>query len=202
MLLLALATSLVMADPPARVGRLAHLENQVSFRVDRSTERGAATINWPISSGAILDTDWRGRAEVWIGSSAFRLAGNSELEFVQVDDQQINLKVSVGSLAISIMDNDQLNELSVTTPEGTTVRFPRLAEIPDTVVLPLSVSVAALVVTTRSPAISGNVREVASGVQPPGAFQMPLAPPLHVNVSGVWAKETPTVRKVAAATSH
>ena len=42
----------------------------------------------------------------------------------------------------------------------------------------------------------------ASGVQPPGAFQMPLAPPLHVNVSGVWAKETPTVRKVAAATSH
>jgi len=122
MLLLALATSLVMADPPARVGRLAHLENQVSFRVDRSTERGAATINWPISSGAILDTDWRGRAEVWIGSSAFRLAGNSELEFVQVDDQQINLKVSVGSLAISIMDNDQLNELSVTTPEGI-VRF-------------------------------------------------------------------------------
>ena len=121
-LLLALATSLVMADPPARVGRLAHLENQVSFRVDRSTERGAATINWPISSGAILDTDWRGRAEVWIGSSAFRLAGNSELEFVQVDDQQINLNVSVGSLAISIMDNDQLNELSVTTPEGI-VRF-------------------------------------------------------------------------------
>ncbi|MDP3635803.1 MAG: hypothetical protein Q8R51_00285, partial [Azonexus sp.] len=82
--LLTLLPTLALADPPGRVGRLAHIENEVNFRVDRSpheeplggnTERSAASVNWPISSGAILDTDWRGRAEVWIGSTAYRIAG-------------------------------------------------------------------------------------------------------------------------------
>lgn len=122
MLLLALSPSLAQADPPARIGRLAHLENGVNFRVDRSSERAPATVNWPISSGAILDTEWRGRAEVWIGSTAYRVAGNSEVEFVQVDDQRISVTVSVGSLNVSIMDRDQLDDLSVSTPEGI-VRF-------------------------------------------------------------------------------
>jgi len=122
LMLLTLLPSLALADPPARVGRLAHLENGVNFRVDRSTERAPATLNWPISNGAILDTEWRGRAEVWIGSSAYRVAGNSEVEFVQVDDQRISINVSVGSLSVSIMDRDQLDELSVSTPEGI-IRF-------------------------------------------------------------------------------
>jgi len=122
MLLLTLLPSLALADPPARVGRLAHLENGVNFRVDRSTERAPAALNWPISSGAILDTEWRGRAEVWIGSTAYRVSGNSEVEFVQVDDQRISVNVSVGSLSVSIMDRDQLDELIVSTPEGI-VRF-------------------------------------------------------------------------------
>lgn len=122
LMLLTLLPSLALADPPARVGRLAHLENGVNFRVDRSTERAPAALNWPISSGAILDTEWRGRAEVWIGSTAYRVAGNSEVEFVQVDDQRISVNVSVGSLSLSIMDRDQLDDLSVSTPEGI-VRF-------------------------------------------------------------------------------
>lgn len=112
------ALAQAQADPPAQVGRLAYIENDVNFRVDRSSERDAATINWPISSGAMLDTDWRGRAEVWIGSSAFRVAGNSEVEFAQVDDQQITVNVSIGSLTVSIMDREQADNLSVMTPEG------------------------------------------------------------------------------------
>lgn len=119
-ILLTLLPALAQAqsDPPARVGRLAYIENGVNFRVDRSSERDAASINWPISSGAMLDTDWSGRAEVWIGSSAFRVAGNSEVEFAQVDDQQITVNLSVGSLAVSIMDREQADNLSVMTPEG------------------------------------------------------------------------------------
>jgi hypothetical protein len=121
-MLLSLLPTLALADLPARVGRLADIENGVNFRVDRSSESGPASLNWPISSGALLDTEWRGRAEVWIGSSAYRVAGNSEVEFVQVDDQQIIIDVVRGSLAVSIMDRDQAADLKVTTPEGQ-VRF-------------------------------------------------------------------------------
>ncbi|PKO88613.1 MAG: hypothetical protein CVU16_13590 [Betaproteobacteria bacterium HGW-Betaproteobacteria-10] len=114
--------ALAQADPPARVGRLAVIENAVNFRVDRNTERDAASLNWPISSGAILDTDWRGRAEVWIGSTAYRIAGNSEIEFSQLDDARIVINVTVGSLAVSIMDADQIKDLTVITRDGN-VRF-------------------------------------------------------------------------------
>lgn len=121
-MLLSLLPALALADLPARVGRLADIENGVDFRVDRSSEPAPASLNWPISSGAIIDTEWLGRAEVWIGSSAYRVAGNSEVEFVQVDDQQIIIDVARGSLAVSIMDRDQATDLTVTTPEGQ-VRF-------------------------------------------------------------------------------
>ncbi|UCV03609.1 DUF6600 domain-containing protein [Dechloromonas denitrificans] len=121
-LVLALSSGAALADPPARVGRLAYLENGVDLAVNRDEQGAPATLNWPISSGAILDTDRRGRAEVWVASSAFRLAGNSRVEFVLVDDRQVTLDVTEGSLAVSILDRDQVNDVTVHTPDGS-IRF-------------------------------------------------------------------------------
>jgi hypothetical protein len=125
MLSLAMAVTLpVMAqsDPPARVGRLAHIENQVDFRVDRNEQAAPATLNWPVSSGAVLETGQRGRAEVWIGSTAYRLGDDSQIEFSVVDDARVDVRLNGGSLAISVLDRDQVNDLVVTTPDGY-VRF-------------------------------------------------------------------------------
>ncbi len=124
-ILIALAISqpaLAQSDPPARVGRLAHIENELIFRVDRSDAGSPATLNWPISSGAILESGGRGRAEIWIGSTAFRLGDDSQLEFPVVDDQRIDVNLNGGSLAISILDRDQLDDLVVVTPDGQ-IRF-------------------------------------------------------------------------------
>ncbi|WP_310493292.1 DUF6600 domain-containing protein [Dechloromonas sp.] len=126
-ILLALTMALALpamaqSDPPARVGRLAHIENQVDFRVDRNDQGGPATLNWPISSGAVLETGQRGRAEVWIGSTAYRLADDSEVEFPVVDDARVDVRVSGGSLAVSILDRDQVDDVVIATPDGN-VRF-------------------------------------------------------------------------------
>ncbi|MDP3538305.1 MAG: hypothetical protein Q8S26_06325 [Azonexus sp.] len=121
-LLLAVLPGLVLADPPARVGRLSYIENGVNFAVDRSNQGEPATVNWPISSGAVLDTDRRGRAEIWVGSTAYRLAGNSRAEFAIVDDRQVTLQLNEGSLAVSILDSDQADDVTVHTPDGS-VRF-------------------------------------------------------------------------------
>ena len=120
--LLALVPALVLADPPARVGRLALIENGVDFRADRDAEATSAALNWPISSGAVLETDRRGRAEVWIGSTAYRLASNSRTEFAIVDDRQVTLQVDDGSLAVSILDRDQVDDVTIHTPDGS-IRF-------------------------------------------------------------------------------
>lgn len=117
-LLALLGASLAQADPPARIGRLSLIENGVTFRVDRDDQGGPASINWPISSGAILATERRGRAEVWIGSTAYRLASNSQLAFPLVNDRQVNVELISGSLTVSILDRDQSDDVTVMTPEG------------------------------------------------------------------------------------
>lgn len=108
----------VLADPPARVGRLAVVENSVDFRVDRSTPPGPAAINWPISSGAVISTGRRGLAEIWIASTAYRVDGDSEVEFAVVDDEQVTVNLDQGSLALTIVESDQASDLTVRTPEG------------------------------------------------------------------------------------
>lgn len=114
--------AMAQSDPPARVGRLAYIENQVDFRVDRNDQGGPATLNWPLTSGAQLETGPRGRAEVWIGSTAYRLADNSQIEFPVVDDARVDVRVNGGSLAVSILDRDQVDGVVIATPDGN-VRF-------------------------------------------------------------------------------
>lgn len=117
-LLALLAASWALADPPARVGRLSVAENGVNLRVDRDDEGGPASVNWPISSGAMLETERRGRTEIWVGSTAFRLSGNSQLSFPTIDDRRVGARMEGGSLAVSILEHDQTGEISVETPEG------------------------------------------------------------------------------------
>jgi hypothetical protein len=121
-LLLAALPAVAQEDPPARVGRLALFENEVFFRADRSIQAEPATLNWPVSSGAVLETGRRGRAEVWVGSTAYRLGDDSQVEFTVVDDARVDVRVDDGSLAISILDRDQVDDVVVATPEGR-IRF-------------------------------------------------------------------------------
>jgi FecR protein len=117
-----LTPALAESDPPARVGRLSLAEGDVTFRADRQDPGNPAVVNWPVSSGAILDTGGRSRAEVWIGSTAYRLAGKSRTEFVAVDDRRVNLQLATGTLAVTIRDRNQADDLDIETPEGR-VRF-------------------------------------------------------------------------------
>lgn len=125
LLLLAFALAAATAwaqDPPARVGRLAHIENDVQFSVDRNQRSEPASINWPISSGAVIETGQRGRAEAWIGSTAYRLNERSRIEFTTVDDRRVDVRLDGGTLAVSILDRDQAGDIAVATPDGI-VRF-------------------------------------------------------------------------------
>lgn len=117
-----LAPAVALADPPARVGRLAYLEDSVWFATGRDEALQPATANWPISSGAVVHTGERGRAEIWIGSTALRLADNTQVDFARVDDQQVALNLAAGSLAVSIMESEQAADLVLSLP-GADLRF-------------------------------------------------------------------------------
>ncbi len=121
-LLLVALPALAQSDPPSRVGRLSHLEGEVRFQIDPRDEGGPATMNWPVSSGAVLSTGRPGRAEVWIGSTAYRLKSNSEVAFPVVDDHRVDIRLSGGSLAVSVLDREQADDVEIETPDGI-VRF-------------------------------------------------------------------------------
>src|SRR5262245_39904292 len=105
-------------DPPARVGRLSLIEGQVTLRVVASGESMPAALNWPITGGAAISTEPGARAEVRIGSIAIRLDGATDLEFVEVDDETIRLRLEQGAVAVRVRDRESAKGLELGTPDA------------------------------------------------------------------------------------
>jgi len=105
-LLLGLTTA--QADPSARVGRLSLIEGEVTVRDTRTGESEAATANWPVTSGTAIATARGARAEVRIGSTAVRLDGATDLEFVQLDDEASLLRLRQGTVSVRVRDASEV----------------------------------------------------------------------------------------------
>src|SRR6266851_2712837 len=105
-------------DPPSRVGRLSYLSGSVSFRPGDVDDWTDATINYPLHNGDHLWTDNDARAEITVGSSAFRLAPQSAFGFLALDDRAVQVRLSQGSLDVRVRDLDENESLEIDTPSG------------------------------------------------------------------------------------
>src|SRR5215813_2283806 len=76
-------------DPPSRVVRLNYLQGQVSFRPGSVDEWTAATLNYPIYNGDHLWADTGSQAELHIGSTAIRMASETALAVLNLDDRMV-----------------------------------------------------------------------------------------------------------------
>src|SRR5438552_2167571 len=111
-------------DPPSRVGRLSYLSGSVSFRPGDMDDWAAATINYPLHNGDHLWTDDDARAEITVGSSAFRLAPQSAFGFLALDDRTVQVRLAQGSLNVRVRDLGENESLEIDTPSGA-VSLPR-----------------------------------------------------------------------------
>jgi hypothetical protein len=98
--LLASASAIANTDPSTRVGRLSYLQGSVSFYGDRSEGWKPARMNYPVTSENSIWTEGPGRAEVRIGASAFRLADDTILDFVRLQDDYTQAYLQRGSLNV------------------------------------------------------------------------------------------------------
>ncbi|HEX9506035.1 MAG TPA: DUF6600 domain-containing protein, partial [Acidimicrobiia bacterium] len=105
-------------DPPSRVGRLSYLSGSVSFRPGDVDDWTDATINYPLHNGDHLWTDNGARAEITVGSSAFRLAPQSAFGFLALDDRTVQVRLSQGSLNVRVRDLGENESLEIDTPSG------------------------------------------------------------------------------------
>lgn len=109
-------------DPPARVAWLGLAEGDVSFApadADGSGEPGdwqAALLNRPLVAGDRLWSGARARTELHIGSTAVRMAPETGLDFVALDDSRIQLRLVQGTLQLRVRTLFDGQRLEIDTP--------------------------------------------------------------------------------------
>lgn len=117
----ALAAAAAMAqpgDPPARVGRLNYLNGPVSFRPGSVDDWAAATLNYPLTTGDHLWTDAGAQAEIHIGSTAVRMAPQTAISFLNLDDQMAQISLTGGDLDVHIRYLGENESVEVDTPNA------------------------------------------------------------------------------------
>jgi Family of unknown function (DUF6600) len=105
-------------DPPSRVARLNYLSGPVSFRPGTVDEWAAATVNYPLTIGDHLWADPGARTEMHIGSTAIRMASQTALSFLNLDDRAVQLSVTQGSVNVRIRELADDESYEIDTPNA------------------------------------------------------------------------------------
>ena len=115
--LIAVSALLVaQTDPPGRVGRLSYIDGPVSFQPAGVNDWLDADANRPLTTG---DQIWVGdgaRAEIHVGSTALRLDANTAFEFLNLDDQTIQIQLSQGTLTVRVRSLGRNQNIELDTP--------------------------------------------------------------------------------------
>lgn len=110
------AQSDVEVDPPSRVARLSYVSGAASFAPAGSDDWADVNVNRPLTVGDSLWVPPNGRAEMHIGSSAFRLGERSSLSFLTLSDDKIQLKITRGTLVARVRDLSTKDVIEINTP--------------------------------------------------------------------------------------
>jgi len=115
---LAVAAGLLMAqaDPPGRVARLSYVYGAASFRPGDIDDWAPVDFNRPLTTGDHLFVDFAGTAELQIGSAALRINSQGALEFLNLDDSNVQLRITGGSLIVRLRYLGDQDSFEVDTP--------------------------------------------------------------------------------------
>ncbi len=103
-------------DPPGRVARLNHISGSVSFQPAGVDEWVPATVNRPLTTGDRLWSDTESRAELHLGSAALRIASRTAFQFLNLDDRNVQIKLTDGTLSVQLRSLAEGETFEVDTP--------------------------------------------------------------------------------------
>jgi hypothetical protein len=112
----AFANAAQAADPPSRVARLADLRGPVSFSPAGTDDWGQASLNRPVVEGDRLWTDAGGRDELQLGGAAVRMAGNTLVSVLTLDDRALQLRLGQGTLDVTVRPGYAAGVVEIDTP--------------------------------------------------------------------------------------
>jgi len=103
-------------DPPGRVGRLNYVQGSVSYQVSGDQDWVQANPNRPLTTGDNLWVDRNSRGEVHIGSTAIRLASQTGISFLTLDDRTVQLQLAQGMIEVHVRRLDPGDAFEIDTP--------------------------------------------------------------------------------------
>jgi hypothetical protein len=104
-------------DPPERVARLSQYQGDVSYSPAGEDDWVGAAINRPLVRGDRLWTERGARAELQVGSAAFRLDEQTSFEILDLDDRIAQVQVTQGTINLTVrrLYPDQVYEIDTPT---------------------------------------------------------------------------------------
>jgi hypothetical protein len=118
---LALACSAALSatpDPPARAGRLSHVNGEVTLQAEGARHSDRARLNWPLTSGDGIVTGRAARAEISFGTVAVRLDSDTRVSLVEVGRAPLRLSIEGGAINMTVRDLRGEETVDVNTPRG------------------------------------------------------------------------------------
>src|SRR5262249_25922953 len=112
----ALLATIVVADPPARVARINYLQGPVSWQRGVLAAWDQAVITYPMVASDSLWTDDHARAELHIGSTALRLADQTSISFLNLNDQAVQIRLAKGVVELHLNRLDPAESYEIDTP--------------------------------------------------------------------------------------
>jgi hypothetical protein len=103
-------------DPPSRVARLNFMEGSVSFEASGTQEWVDANLSRPLTTGDNLWADKDSRGEVHIGSLAIRLASETGISFLNLDDRTVQIQLAQGTIEVHLRRFEPGNAVEIDTP--------------------------------------------------------------------------------------
>jgi hypothetical protein len=103
-------------DPPSRVARMNYSQGAVSFQPGGEGDWVTAVPNRPLTTGDNLWSDQGSRAEIHVGSTAIRLASETSVTFLDLDDRTTQLRLSAGTIILRVRHLDDDDVVEVDTP--------------------------------------------------------------------------------------
>ena len=89
-------------SPPGRVGRISYIGGRVSFEPAGTRDWIAAELNWPMTLGDRLWTDWESRAEIELGDAVIRLGSRTGFSFLNLTERIAQMQLSAGTLIVHV----------------------------------------------------------------------------------------------------
>jgi uncharacterized protein DUF6600 len=103
-------------DPPGRVARLNYIQGSISFQPGGETDWVQANPNRPLTTGDNLWADRNSRGELHIGSSSIRIASETGISFLNLDDRTVQIQLAQGSLGVHVRRLDGGDAFEIDTP--------------------------------------------------------------------------------------